>query len=175
MSVKWPRRKIANNRTCFHSTMPSNERTIPLHGAQNHKLKKYPEFRYFIFSTPVYTPSRADAMICCCLGRTAGALHLRLWWSYILGTRSHNSGNATINAIECAGDTTWNRDFGDTKGVVCTLKCQNMVRGSRKRCYVQIFSTRPPVENPWVKYASAAPMNLTRTSLLRTSTGAGVA
>lgn len=55
----------------------------------------------------------------CRLGRTAFPALLRLWWPYIDLTRSDNSGNATINAIESTGETAWNIDLGDTEFVPC--------------------------------------------------------
>lgn len=49
----------------------------------------------------------------------APAAQLRLWWPYIHDFLPHNSGNAAIDAIENAGETGRNIDFGDTEGVVC--------------------------------------------------------
>lgn len=120
---------------------------MSVHLAQNHKLKHHSEYQDFsFFSLRVHLQPTRRTRSVCCLGRAAVTPHLRLWWPYILGAHSRDGCNAAINAIESAGDTAWNRDFGDTKGVVCALKCQNMMRESCERCYVQIYSMLPSVE-----------------------------
>lgn len=76
----------------------------------------------------------------------AVTIHLRLWWPYIFGAPSVNPGNAAINAIENALGMACNRNFGDAKVVICTLKCQNMMCGKCDRRYVRICSSVSPSE-----------------------------
>lgn len=100
--------KMKNHNTNTHGLNPEMNVT-----------SRFPRLQLLNLRVNTPTAGLDTLVLFCCLGRMAFPAHLGLWWPYIASTRSLNSGDAIITAIESTGETAWNIDLGDTEFVPC--------------------------------------------------------